>query len=487
MTRSERAVKFEQLRAQGFMAMTPEDSASNTFRTWQKLALIVFVATVIGALIARPFATFLVINAAATLTYLAIILFRLYIIVRAGRFRRGAIAVSPEEIEALGANADLPVYTLLCPMYHEAETVRHFIQAMTRLSYPVEKLDILLLLEEDDVETRAAAERASVELGVSQAVRVLALPNIQPKTKPKACNFGLMHARGEYVVIFDAEDIPEPDQLKKALVAFRREPDTTVCVQAKLNYFNARQNLLTRFFTAEYSMWFDLFLPGLAAVGSPIPLGGTSNHFQLAALRRLGAWDAFNVAEDADLGMRIARYGLSTAIIDSTTWEEANSRVGNWIRQRSRWVKGYMQVWLVAMRHPLRLLRTLGLWRFICFQITVGGTALVLLLNPVYWLLTAIYAASAWSVVPRLFPQPVLAISIASALAGNLVLIYLFMYGLFMRRQYEIVPLMFLSPAYWVLQSIAAWKGLYQLLVKPHFWEKTEHNLGERVTQEAAS
>jgi cellulose synthase/poly-beta-1,6-N-acetylglucosamine synthase-like glycosyltransferase len=465
------------------MAMTPDDSAANTFCLWQKVALIISVATLTGTVIARPFATFLVFNAIATLIYLAIILFRLYIIVRAGRFQRGAITVLSAEIEALNDDRELPVYTLLCPMYREAETVGQFIQAMTRLNYPVEKLDILLLLEEDDVETRQAAERARVRLGVSHAVRVLALPNIQPKTKPKACNYGLLHARGEYVVIYDAEDIPEPDQLKKALIAFRRQPDTTVCVQAKLNYFNARQNLLTRFFTAEYSMWFDLFLPGLSAVGSPIPLGGTSNHFQLAALRRLGAWDAFNVAEDADLGMRIARYGFATAIVDSTTWEEANSRVGNWIRQRSRWVKGYMQVWLVAMRHPLRLLRTLGLWRFTCVQITVGGTALVLLLNPFYWLLTAIYAVSAWSVVPRLFPQPILAISIACALAGNLVLIYLFMYGLFMRRHYDIVPLMFLSPVYWVLQSVAAWKGLYQLLVKPHFWEKTQHNLSDAVAQ----
>jgi len=224
-------------------------------------------------------------------------------------------------------------------------------------------------------------------------------------------------------------------------------------------------------------MWFDLFLPGLSAVGSPIPLGGTSNHFRMAALRELGAWDPFNVAEDADLGMRIARRGWTTAVLDSTTWEEANSRVGNWVRQRSRWIKGYMQAWLVTMRQPVRTLRTLGPWRFFCFQAAVGGTPFVLLLNPVYWALTGLYVLTRWGVIPQLFPPPVFAISLLSALLGNLVFIYLSIYGLFKRERYSLVPLMFLSPLYWVLQSVAAWKALYQLVVKPHYWEKTTHNL----------
>jgi cellulose synthase/poly-beta-1,6-N-acetylglucosamine synthase-like glycosyltransferase len=196
----------------------------------------------------------------------------------------------------------------------------------------------------------------------------------------------------------------------------------------------------------------------------------------------LGGWDPFNVTEDADLGIRIARGGYRTAIIDSTTWEEANSRVGNWVRQRSRWVKGYMQVWLVSMRRPVHLLRSLGFWRFLCFQVTVGGTPFVLLLNPIYWCLALIYVLSAWDVIPQLFPRPVLVISLLTALAGNLTFIYLSIYGLLKREFYGFVPLMFLSPLYWVLQSVAAWKALYQLIVKPHFWEKTTHNLSTGTT-----
>jgi cellulose synthase/poly-beta-1,6-N-acetylglucosamine synthase-like glycosyltransferase len=426
---------------------------------------------------------FIVLNGLMSLMYLVIVAFRFYIIFRGDLTSAGAIVATQEELDALADPATLPVYTLLCPLYREAQTVGQFLQAMANLDYPLDKLDIRILLEEDDVDTQEAAEVARMRLSHPESIQVIVLPNAQPRTKPKACNYGLRGARGEYAVIYDAEDMPEPDQLKLALAAFRRLPPETVCVQAKLNYFNPRQNLLTRFFTAEYSMWFDLFLPGLSAVDSPIPLGGTSNHFKMVALRSLGGWDAFNVAEDADLGTRIARQGYTTAIIDSTTWEEANSRVGNWIRQRSRWVKGYMQVWLVAMRHPFRLLRALGPWRFFCFQVTVGGTPAVLLLNPVYWLLTSAYLATSWGLVPRLFPQPVLAMSMITALIGNLIFVYLLMFGLLRRREYEIVPLMFLSPVYWVLQSIAAWKGLYQLIVKPHFWEKTIHSLGEAQPQ----
>jgi glycosyltransferase XagB len=164
-------------------------------------------------------------------------------------------------------------------------------------------------------------------------------------------------------------------------------------------------------------------------------------------------------------------------VMDSTTWEEANSRVGNWIRQRSRWVKGYMQVWIVAMRHPFGMLRTLGLWRTFGFHATVGGTPFVLLLNPVYWLLTVLYALTAWGLVPRLFPTAIFLVSLLTAVIGNLTFIYLSICGLLKRERYSLVPLMFLSPIYWVLQSIAAWKAFYQLLVKPHYWEKTTHNL----------
>ncbi len=242
-------------------------------------------------------------------------------------------------------------------MYRERAVAEKVVRAALSLDYPREKLDIKLLLEEDDPETLAEIRAAEWP----SCVETIIVPHGSPKTKPKACNHGLLAARGEYLVIYDAEDRPEPDQLKKAICAFRRVDPRVVCLQAKLNYYNPRQNHLTRFFTLEYTSWFDLFLPGLHVLSAPIPLGGTSNHFRVKALRDLGGWDPFNVTEDCDLGIRLHREGYRTAVLDSTTWEEANSRLFNWIRQRSRWVKGYIQTHLVHTRpaEPRRMYASL--------------------------------------------------------------------------------------------------------------------------------
>ena len=250
-------------------------------------------------------------------------------------------------------DADWPRYTILCPLYREAEVVPQFVQAMQALDYPADKLQILFLTEEDDLETRKAIEA----MLLPQHFNIVTVPAGQPRTKPRACNFGLLQATGDYVVIYDAEDIPDPLQLKKAVLTFANHDSDLACVQAKLNYYNATQNLLTRWFTVEYSLWFDLVLPGMQQMKLPLPLGGTSNHFRMGMLRRVGAWDPFNVTEDCDLGLRLAHSGLKTIVLDSTTYEEANSQVKNWIRQRSRWIKGYLLTYLVYMRQPLRYLR----------------------------------------------------------------------------------------------------------------------------------
>ena len=260
------------------------------------------------------------------------------------------------------------------PLYREAQVVPQFVQAMLALDYPPEKLQILFLTEEDDAETRNAIRA----LSLPPHFKILVVPDGKPRTKPRACNYGLMHAQGPYVVIYDAEDIPDPLQLKKAVLTFASHGTDVVCVQAKLNFYNIRQNLLTRWFTAEYSAWFNLILPGLQLAKFSLPLGGTSNHFRAAALRALGAWDAYNVTEDCDLGLRLKRYRMNTVILDSTTLEEANPQLKNWLRQRSRWIKGYMQTYLVHMRNPLEDLQKGRLYDLFSFQMVIGGPFVVI-------------------------------------------------------------------------------------------------------------
>ena len=224
------------------------------------------------------------------------------------------------------------------------------IGCLKKMDYPQNKLDVVLLLEEDDTETLEAAKTHAPPINW----RFLRIPNSIPKTKPKACNYGLFFARGKYLTIYDAEDIPEPDQLKKAVIAFKKAGNDFICFQAALNYFNRDENFLTKMFTLEYSYWFDYLLPGLYNLKLPIPLGGTSNHFDVEKLREIGAWDPFNTTEDADLGVRAFGRGYKVGVINSTTYEEANARVKNWIRQRSRWIKGYKQTFLVQARNPIK-------------------------------------------------------------------------------------------------------------------------------------
>src|SRR5256714_5784540 len=294
----------------------------------------------------------------------------------------------------------MPVYTVLVPAYREAQVLPTLAQALPELDYPHDRLDVKLLLEADDTETIAAARA----LHLPNFIDIVVLAPSEPRTKPKACNYGLQLARGEYTVIFDAEDIPEPDQLLKTVAAFRQAGPEIACLQARLAYFNRRQNLLTRWFTAEYVMLFEFLLPALHASNLPIPLGGTSNHFRTAVLREIGAWDPYNVTEDADLGIRLHKAGYRTAVLDTTTYEEANSRYGNWIRQRSRWIKGYMQTWLVHTRHPVALWRAMGTWGFAGFQAVVGGTWITFLLNPFYAVLLALWYLTHLHVLHALFP-----------------------------------------------------------------------------------
>ncbi len=450
---------------------TPEDSAYHVLSLNQKIGLVAFLALSALWLVWDHRSYFVVFNALSSFFYLSFSAYKFYLVYKA-LSRDLEVPVSDEDVAALD-DRDLPIYTILVPVYQEAEILADLLEAVNNLDYPTTKLDIKVLLEDDDLDTIEAFRR----LNMPSHFHGIIVPSAQPKTKPKACNYGLIHARGEYVVIFDAEDLPEPDQLKRVLVAYGKVPPETVCIQAKLNYYNRRQNILTSWFTAEYSMWFDLFLPGLDASDAPIPLGGTSNHFKRDALVEVGAWDPHNVTEDADLGLRLYKRGYKTATVDSTTFEEANSEIYNWIRQRSRWHKGYIQTWLVHMRHPLRLIREIGLRPFLSFQLVIGGTFFAALLNPVYWTLTALWFLTQWGFIQEIFSGTVFYLGAVCLYVGNFAFTYMNVAGAMRRQYYDMVKHALLSPLYWGLMSVGAWRGFLQLLRKPHFWEKTEHGL----------
>jgi len=358
-------------------------------------------------------------------------------------------------------------------MFREAAMLPQLAQALRNLDYPLGKLDIKIVLEADDRETIEAARA----LGLEGVFEIIVVPASAPQTKPKACNFALRFARGDYLVIYDAEDRPEPDQLRKVVATFRRSPPNTACLQCRLNYYNANENWLTRMFTLDYTLWFDQVLPGLERLGMPIPLGGTSNHFRTAILRELHAWDPFNVTEDADLGVRIGQKGYRVGVVDSTTFEEASCRTGQWVRQRSRWMKGYMQTLLVHTRRPLQLMRKAGVLGFLGFVFFIGGTVLAGLLNPVFWFFYAVWLVASAANFDPIFPEFLLFLCLFNLLAGNGAFTYLLMLGPIRRGWLELIPFCFTLFAYWVLISVAAYRGLWQLIHDPFYWEKTQHGI----------
>ena len=450
----------------------PEECANRVLSSGQKAFFV--LASVIFAvlLVVYPVPALIGFIASSSVFYVACSLYK-FKLTYDSLGHQYEIGVTDEEVAALDER-DLPHYSILVPLYREASVLPRLVAGIGGLDYPKTKLDVRLLCEEDDDETVPAIR----EMNLPPHFKLVIVPDAQPKTKPKACNYGLLQADGRYVVIYDAEDRPDPDQLKKIVLAFEKADPSVTCIQAKLNYFNQNQNVLTRWFSTEYAMWFDLLLPGLDASDAPIPLGGTSNHFVKDRLVELAAWDPFNVTEDADLGIRLHKAGYKTAMIDSTTLEEANSDVSNWINQRSRWIKGYIQTWLVHMRHPFRLLRQIGFRSWLSFQLVIGGT-FIFLLNPIFWVLTTAFFFTEAGLIQALFPGFIFYAAAFQLFIGNFIFMYLNIAGSVQRGYYDLAKYALVSPLYWGLMSVAAWKGFLQLFYKPFYWEKTVHGLDE--------
>lgn len=454
---------------EGLYEWKPEHSAKYTVTKSQKTTILVCFAVVVLALIAAPIPTLVVLMSAATALYTLTFAFK-FLLTWVGSSRRADMVISDEAVASL-VDRDLPVYTVLVPMYREARVLPLLARALKGLDYPASKVEVKLVLEENDDETIEAAKALNLP-GNFEIIRV---PESQPKTKPKACNYALQFCRGEFLTIYDAEDQPEADQLKKAVLAFRTAEPNLACVQGRLNYFNRGENWLTKMFTLEYSQWFDFMLPGLDRLKVPIPLGGTSNHFKLAALRHVNGWDPYNVTEDADLGVRLAQEGYTVGVINSTTYEEANGVLPSWIKQRSRWIKGYMQTWLVHMRHPVQLYKSIGPVGFFAFHFFIGAPAFTVLLNPILWAITLMVFVTQTQPFGWLFPEPFGTMAVFNLVVGNLFLIYFGVVAALKRRYFDLVLVGVTLPLYWVLHSIAGYKALKQLISNPHYWEKTEH------------
>ena len=368
-------------------------------------------------------------------------------------------------------DASLPIYTIIVALYREKRVASRLVAALERLDYPAAKLDIKLVLEADDHETMAALD--AIERPGN--IEIIVAPPGQPRTKPRALNIALPLARGRFTVVYDAEDVPDPEQLRLAVSAFARMPADVACLQARLTIDNTDDSWLTRLFTIEYAALFDVFNPGLAEIGSPIPLGGTSNHFRTTLLRSIHGWDAWNVTEDADLGIRLARLGYRVADLPSSTLEEAPITARAWLRQRTRWMKGFLQTGVSHSRNLRSGLSQFGFWRFYAGMALTAGAVLSALIYPfctglfvVLWLSERPH--SPWGDVwyagsLTLFLSGLASIFIPACVA------------LHRRNLWRLSPWIALLPFYYGLVTLAAWRGLWELGTAPFRWNKTTHGL----------
>lgn len=450
------------------LATAAENRVSNgeSCRSWPKLHRSPrTVLALAGALLLTALAP-----VAAGLALLALALLSLALIVALKLAALVAALRTPAPSPLPPTDAIQPVVSIIVALYREGDIAARLVRRLARLDYPEELLDVILAVEAEDRVTLDALAKAELP----PWMRIIVVPEGQVKTKPRALNHALDYARGAIIGVYDAEDAPDPAQLKQVVERFQRSGPDVACLQGVLDYYNPRTNWLSRCFTVEYAGWFRLILPGIARLGLVVPLGGTTLFFRRNLLEELGAWDAHNVTEDADLGIRLARHGYRTELIDTVTEEEANCRALPWIKQRSRWIKGYMMTWAVHMRRPGLLWRQLGPRAFLGFQVMFLGTIAQFLLAPLLW---------SFVLVPFGFDHPLFALlpgpavwaMLAVFLLSEAVNLMIGMIGLSRTRHGLSLLWVPTLKLYYPLASFAAYKALIELATRPFYWDKTSH------------
>ncbi len=442
----------------------PQYSARIVANAPQGFGLGLFAAVTVTGLFLYPSTIIAVLHCLFSLCFLACVALRLY---AAAHTRPPIVKFDiPEHPE------NLPVYSVLVPLYKESEVVPDLLVALGRLAWPRSKLQIKLIVEEDDHETRQALEAQELRSNIE----ILNVPNHGPKTKPKALSFAMPVITGEFVAVYDAEDAPHPGQLLEAWNKFNASDERLACLQAPLRIRNGRRNALTRLFAFEYSALFNGLLPALAKRKLFFPLGGTSNHFRTAALRKICNWDPFNVTEDADLAVRLCRFGYRMDVITCPTLEDAPDSLAVWIRQRTRWFKGWMQTFLVHFRNPRATLSQIKTVSYIISQILLFGMivssmsflVISVVLIYLFWKFHVFYSLSHFEIA-------LLVVDTSNILLGFSAFLLLGWRTLHIEERSGFWKTVLCTPPYWFMMSIASWRAAWQLYREPFLWEKTPH------------
>lgn len=432
------------------------------------------LSSLVGCILVLPAVSLIVLHCLLSFAYLGSLLLRAFALLHGQKAALPAGVPPPETF---------PIYTIMVALYREVGVAEQLVRCLERIDWPRSRLDIKLICEADDLETITALEG----LSLAPHFEIVRVPPCQPRTKPKALSYALGAARGDFLVIYDAEDRPHPKQLREAFNRFRDGPDELACLQAPLVITNGGQSCLSAIFALEYSALFRALLPMLAELKMPLPLGGTSNHFRTAALRDVGGWDPFNVTEDADLGIRLYRHGYRAGTLQLSTLEDAPTEPHIWLGQRTRWYKGWLQTWLVTVRNPRMHLQQMGIAGAFVFHLMIGGMLGSALLHPLIlvFIASGLYAMFHDSAAAaQMLSHPLLFIDAINIVGSYLIFIALGRRGLSDRERQQIGWRWMTVPLYWMLTSFAAWKAVNELRSKPFFWNKTPHKPVERPTRQ---
>ena len=448
----------------GLFDLSPDFSARIVATAWQGTVLGSGLVAVMLAVVVVPDVAYTFLHVSFSFFFLACVWLRFAAIRSPQRPREPATGPMPV--------ADMPHYSVLVALHREAEVVPQLLAALDALVWPRGKLEIKLVCEADDAETLAAIRACPLP----PHVEIIEVPPGRPRTKPKALAFALPTTRGEYVVLYDAEDRPHPRQLLEAWRRFAASPLDLACVQAPLEIANGDRSAIARMFAFEYAALFRGLLPWLSARRLLLPLGGTSNHFRVSSLEEVGGWDPYNVTEDADLGIRLARYGYRTETISLPTLEDGPENLDIWLPQRTRWFKGWAQTWLVHMRDPVALLGELGFRSFAIAQILFAGLLLSALVHPLL-VGTAIYLAVEIAIGKPMsvWQSAMLVVDLTNIACGYLSFLLLGWQALTRAERKGFWKVVLFTPVYWLMMSAAAWRSLWHLWRRPHHWEKTPH------------
>ncbi len=459
----------------GLREKLPQFSARRVITVAQAIVLFVLFQTVAIIAFISSNAILFTAHLLASTFYLGCVGLRAYSALQQGVVQKHA-EFKKKQTRKLN-DSELPFYSIVVALYQEQSQIADLISSLLKLDWPYEKQEILLVCEEDDTATINAIEACITNLRRPH-ISLIIVPFAEPRTKPKALNYALQLCRGDYVVVYDAEDRPATNQLRQASDEFMMESADLVCLQAPLSIHNHHESWLSKMFAIEYSALFDGLLPTLAHNKLPLPLGGTSNHFKKDILIEIGGWDPYNVTEDADLGMRMSRAGYSIGTLTAPTMEEAPIAFNIWLKQRTRWFKGWFQTWLVHMRHPIFLVQDLGFRGALIFHLMITGMIVSSLVHPLLLYFIASWIWFNWAYgFAATFSNPLFLFDLVTILGGYLSFSALALRTMPKRNLQHLSIWLLTLPIYWLLLSIAAWRAVWHLIRRPHEWEKTPHRL----------